>query len=186
MIDWRVVPIQKWPGENTRARKRSPFDATWMQTTSLLERELKQLRARQIVLQMAVTDDDIRQDGWIRATARPAHPGVILSMDSRYGPLSYPCDTFHDWQDNVRAIALALEALRKVDRYGVTKRGEQYTGWKALPPGDNTKSTDLIRRGLAIIEKHGSATAALFATHPDHGGDVEDFRAVQAARGRDA
>jgi hypothetical protein len=37
------------------------------------------------------------------------------------------------WQANVRAIALALEALRAVDRYGVTKRGEQYQGWTALP-----------------------------------------------------
>jgi hypothetical protein len=35
---------------------------------------------------------------------------------------------------NARAIALGLEALRKVDRYRITKRGEQYTGWSALPP----------------------------------------------------
>jgi len=35
----------------------------------------------------------------------------------------------------VRAIALALEALRKVDRYGV-RSGSQYAGFKALPPGD--------------------------------------------------
>jgi hypothetical protein len=35
---------------------------------------------------------------------------------------------------NARAIALGLEALRKVDRYRITKRGERYTGWSALPP----------------------------------------------------
>lgn len=29
----------------------------------------------------------------------------------------------------------ALEALRKVDRYGITSHGEQYTGWKAIGTG---------------------------------------------------
>lgn len=28
-----------------------------------------------------------------------------------------------------------LEALRKVERYGIGRRGEQYAGWAALPPG---------------------------------------------------
>lgn len=37
-----------------------------------------------------------------------------------------------DWQINLRAIALGLEALRKLDRYGITSRGEQYTGWRAI------------------------------------------------------
>jgi hypothetical protein len=42
---------------------------------------------------------------------------------------------FPAWQNNVRAIALALEALRKVDRYGVTRGNEQYTGFRALGSG---------------------------------------------------
>jgi hypothetical protein len=149
----------------------------------LLERELRALRAKNIVIQAAVTDQDIRNDGWLRANARPEHPGVILTFDSRHGPLSYPCDAFNDWQANVRAIALALEALRKVDRYGVTKRGEQYTGWKALPAAGRS-SADLKSRGHGLIREHGSVREALFATHPDHGGSADDFQAVQAARAR--
>ena len=47
--------------------------------------------------------------------------------------MRFPCDTFTDWQANVRGIALALEALRAVDRYGVTQQAEQYRGWTALP-----------------------------------------------------
>ncbi len=53
------------------------------------------------------------------------------------------CDRFYapyrgqgaDWQHNVRAIALTLEALRAVDRYGATETGQQYAGFKALPAG---------------------------------------------------
>jgi hypothetical protein len=64
-----------------------------------------------------------------------------VSFESRFGPLRYATDRYAPrwsgdppgWQANVRAIALALQALRAVDRYGVSTRGEQYTGWSALP-----------------------------------------------------
>jgi len=39
------------------------------------------------------------------------------------------CD--EDWRHNVRSIALGLEALRAVDRYGISRRGEQYAGFRA-------------------------------------------------------
>lgn len=88
-----------------------------------------------MVVEVDVSEVDIRNDGRIRANARPETPGVRVAFESRHGPLVYSTDRFNHWQDNVRAIALGLEALRKVDRYGITKRGEQYAGWKALPSG---------------------------------------------------
>jgi hypothetical protein len=100
-----------------------------------------------------------------------------VSFESRHGPLEYATDVFDDWQDNVRAIALGLEALRRVDRYGIAKRGEQYRGWKQLEAGGPSPA-----RGEDLIREHGSVRAALMATHPDHGGDPSDFAAVQAAR----
>src|SRR5690606_5164123 len=84
-------------------------------------------------------EDDIRLDGLPRANARPGHQGVVLAFDSKYGPLKYATDTFDRWQDNLRAIALGLESLRRVDRYGITKRGEQYTGWRQLPAGGESE-----------------------------------------------
>jgi hypothetical protein len=71
-------------------------------------------------------------DGGIYARATPFSPGVRVSFESRHGPLTYSADRFSHWQDNVRAIALSLEALRKVDRYGVAGHGEQYRGWTAI------------------------------------------------------
>lgn len=44
----------------------------------------------------------------------------------------FAVDTFVHWQDNLRAIALGMEALRKVARYGIVKGNEQYSGWKQL------------------------------------------------------
>jgi hypothetical protein len=170
-------PIVLWPHQETRGRRRSQFKAPWMDTVALLEREVGMLGGRQAVMQIAITEEDLRLDGRIRANARPTHPGVIVSFESRHGPLEYATDVFDDWQDNVRAIALGLEALRRVDRYGIAKRGEQYRGWKQLEAGGPSPA-----RGEDLIREHGSVRAALMATHPDHGGDPSDFAAVQAAR----
>ncbi len=45
--------------------------------------------------------------------------------------LVYATDCCDFWQHNVRSIALGLEALRAVDRYGISRRGEQYAGFRA-------------------------------------------------------
>lgn len=190
-------PIQQWPGELTKGRKPSRFRAAYSNTLDLLEAELRHLKAKRIVIQLSLGEQDIRIDGLPRATARPSHPGVILSFDSKHGPLSYPCDTFLDWQCNLRAIALSLEHLRVVDRYGVTKRGEQYTGWQQLPPAttgeDSTKEyaaqvisefccaswrellADPVALALAI-------KTAMKAAHPDCGGSHEAMIRVNKAR----
>jgi len=130
-MDYIIAPIEVWPVTATKSRRTSQFKSSWSKTVDLLERELD-LNAKHIVIQADVSREDVRLDGMLRANARPKSPRVIISFGSKYGNLSYPCDTFTFWQDNVRAIALALESLRKVDRYGVTRRAEQYKGWAKI------------------------------------------------------
>src|SRR6185503_13040226 len=77
-----------------------------------------------------------------RARAVVRHPGVIVTFDSKFGPLSYWTDRYTDWEANLRAIALALQALRAVDRYGVAKRGLQYRGYKRLHAGGAAKANE--------------------------------------------
>lgn len=120
----------------TGRHKPSPFSARWTDTEQLLLREVKALRGRDLVLEVDVLDGQIRNDGRLYARAQVRTPAVRVAFESMHGPLTYATDLFPTWQDNVRAIALGLEALRRVDRYGITKRGEQYAGWKALPGGN--------------------------------------------------
>lgn len=82
-------PIDRWPTAQTVNRKASPFRAHWDDTLDLLEFELGRLRAHTIVIQLAITEDEIRRDGWPRAHAQPSHPGVILAFESIHGPLKY-------------------------------------------------------------------------------------------------
>src|SRR5205807_7195892 len=83
-----------------------------------------------------ITERDLRIDGEVRADARLKHPGVIVSfIHPQVGPVIFACDKWTTWQANARGIAKGLEALRLVDRYGITQSFEQYRGWKALPSG---------------------------------------------------
>jgi hypothetical protein len=195
-IDATLRPLGVWPGPVTAERKPSPFRASWRDTVKLLDRELWHLDAQDLVLQLDYQERDIRKDGMPRADARMGGPGVIISFQSKHGPLRYPCDAFTDWRDNVRAIALALEALRRVDRYGITRRAEQYAGWKALPsstqPVMTTAQAAAWIGGLTAVQPRAildspqlareTVRMAASRTHPDAGGDASDFARVQEAK----
>lgn len=178
-MEIKCRPISTFPAEfHARPTFSNPFRAGWTDTKELLERELEKLGARSAVIELALTDREIRLDGWPRGGARPSHPGVVISFDSKHGPLRYGTDAFPHWQANVRAIALGLEALRKVERYGIGKRGEQYQGWRQLTAGPAMSATE----AQELLDDYGGEKAALRATHPDTGGSDEDFQKVQAAR----
>jgi hypothetical protein len=176
-------PLPRWPYPVTNPRRsRYAFKATWGSTLRLLDRELRMLNASDLVIGADFREQDLRLDGLPRSNARvPEHPGVELSFDTReHGRLVYATDTSEWWEHNVRQIALGLESLRAVDRYGITRRGEQYAGFRQLETA-GAKVTRL--RGELLIRKHGGYRQALAATHPDAGGDHDDFLSVQAARG---
>lgn len=178
----------------TGKHRRSQFDTSWPSTERLLEAEVRHLRGRNLVIEVDVTEGDLRLDGRIRANARPSTPAVRVAFESAdHGPLTYATDRFTTWQDNVRAVALGLEALRKVDRYGITKRGEQYRGFRAIGASSGSSSSHMTADDAAdVLTQYGAGEVdperawrkARAATHPDrHGGDQTLWdRVEQAAR----
>lgn len=196
-------PIEEWPGSLTPegSRHDSQFTASWSDTVNLLEKEVGMLAGHSVavVVQLAVTESDCRLDGWIKANARAAHPGAILAFESKHGPLRYSTDLYRHgstyggrylvgWQANVRAIALGLEALRKVDRYGIARGGEQYRGWRAIP--QTTGGTSNPLGFLAVVADTPLAECddpkvlykrALIKAHPDHGGTPSRLAEVMDA-----
>jgi len=202
MSEWpsglTVGPIREWPGvlRSPVERVRSPFASTLSTTLALLTREVYHLvdtAAQQASGELLVAIDPSRftRDGRPYAAAKAAHPGVVFSLDTRHGHLSYPCDRFPTWQDNLRAIALALEALRKVDRYGVTAHGQQYRGFLALEAPAAGDSVDdavaalALLSGLRVVEVEASPAAAVRkaqrVAHPDHGGTRDQWDALTVA-----
>jgi hypothetical protein len=151
----RIRPIEHWPAEVTPRRVTAPFSASWEKTARLFTHELLMLGARDIVVQLALDERDLRMDGLPYATTRLAHPGVVVTFasDRAGGVVRIATDRFTTAEDNLRAVALALEALRKVDRYGVTSGGEQYTGWLAIEPPNQPPSPDAAAH--LLIEASG-------------------------------
>lgn len=199
MIDVRFRPLQ-WQGVSTPARERrsrATFKAPWSNTLELLDRELRHLDASDIVIEADFREGDIRLDGWPKASARVGdNPGVRIAFSSPHGPLVYATDSCVEWQHNVRSIGLGLEALRAVDRYGITHRGEQYAGWRQIESG---AAAPMFSRDdawiflLDLVDPDGNrpreteqnrtyvVNRARRLAHPDLGGSAEQWIRVQAA-----
>jgi hypothetical protein len=107
----------------------SRFEASYSKTLQDLERELKHLDARQVTIQAGF--GQVRGDGWPYSSAKAEHPACVLQFQSRGQTLLFKASKYSTFESNLRAIALTLEALRAVDRYGVVE-GEQYQGFKQL------------------------------------------------------
>lgn len=190
------------------SRGRSRFTAGYADTLGLLNRELVMLNAHGVVIELDVAPTKIRRDGMLYANTRPNSPGVVLSFDSRilgqtltyradaYGTKAWGSKAEHVWQDNLRAIAVTLEALRAVDRWGAT-HGEQYSGFAAIGAGPGTgiatgmTATDaigIIRRAAGLPDDGATAVTprlvkqARVNTHPDaNGGDRTQWNLVEQA-----
>ncbi len=195
VLIWR--PLEDWSGPETAGRLAGPFSAPRKKTEALLAREAGMLGAARAIVQVDATPRSFTQSDRLAYNALVTFPGVVVSLDSRHGPLRYAADTFDHWLANLRAIALALEALRAVDRYGVSKSGEQYRGWSALPAGTHRDVTALFttaeeaRRfvdaalgrewaGLPMADKLRMLTMRMHPDAPE--GDREQWERLQAAK----
>lgn len=209
MNDWptgiKIGPIGEWPGPLTPPGRRevSRFKTSgdgyrrvstpWSSTLELLSRELREIGAKDHELLLAVPVEQFRLDGKPRSGAKAEHPGVILSFDMpKVGRMSYPCDNFTTWQDNVRAIALGLEALRKFARYKIGKHNQQYRSYlaiesTAMPSGfASVEDAWAFVRRVSGYDADETATPRLIRdakrrTHPDVGGNASDFQRVTLA-----
>lgn len=205
-------PIDKWPENWKRGTrgKANPFGSAYASTLDKLDFELEALRARDAYLQIDMDGTQLRLDGQPRAGAKANYRGVILTIDSAaHGILSYSCDAFEatyyrdgeSWQCNLRAVALGLEALRQLDRYGIAERGQQYAGFAQLGsgiamgvnPGPMSKdeAIRIIKEGAGLrVADYAFTNAgieeayrrAVKVHHPDAGGDAEVFRKLTEAR----
>lgn len=208
---YEIRPLGDWPNR-TQFGTPTPFRATWSDTLDLLGQEIKHLGSELVVIQVDAKEAEIRRDGMLRSGARVGYRGVRISFESKHGPLTYATDAFQaryssdpaSWQQNVRAIALSLQALRAVDRYGVSRSGEQYRGWTAIE-ARGSASHFVSRREAASFLAAASLSGAPEITvgeildspalarrcyrsaarrmHPDAGGTEESWsRLDEAAR----
>ena len=184
-------PLPRWPYPEQPHRP-PLYKATYSDTLGILEREVDALEGSEVIIGLVIDPSSIRLDGRLYANAKPSHPGVEVSFEVGGRRLVFHSDVHHQtskwvdggparepWKDNLRAIALGLEALRAVSRYGITTGiGQQYAGFLRLETGAADPE-----RGRRLVDEAGGITNALKRWHPDNPkGDARLFADVQAFR----
>lgn len=173
---WRTLPA--WTRPKTEKPKASLFKTTWARSLAKLEEEVRKSGGTDTVIGIVATPDQLTFAGVPRANMKVLYRGVEVSFEKDGQRLAFQTDVYPWLHDNIHAIALTLEALRAVDRYGATSGQEQYRGFAMLPPGGPDPA-----RGKTLVEAAGGdVRAALRKHHPDHGGREADFVDVQAYR----
>jgi hypothetical protein len=129
----------EWPNGWTRTRPSDRIDAPFrrykvrlsvIDALTRLETELDRLGALAATLSSNVS---LRLDGRIRGDETPADPGAAVYFRFKGKATVLACDRFLRVADNIAAIAGHIEAIRRVERYGVGTIEQALAGYKALP-----------------------------------------------------
>jgi len=177
-----------WPDGRPRTapmnRCHARFKTSFAAARSNLLREIKLLGGSDCIFS---SDIPRRQDGLPYADAKPksGDPGIAAYFNRKGKQLCFACDRYLTVDDNMHAIALTVQALRGIARWGTGDMMESaFRGYAALPEragGSNWWDT----LGVSINATNEQAREAyrLLAKkhHPDLGGDAELFRRINEA-----
>lgn len=202
-------PMKLWPDTVKIERLRAPFKADHRGTLGLLEREVRMIRGVDAVVELALHEKQFTREGLPYSEARPDHPGVIVRVrkpvlnpkgKQDMVPLYFPAARFSTWQANLRAVAISLEDLRRIDRYGVTQNSQQYLGFGKYLPGPVHEGVLTLDAAAVLIANEGggvpyssiigsvetyraSYRRAAARLHPDAGEhDADKWERLQAAK----
>lgn len=153
-------------------------------------RQLELMGASQIVIS---SNMQYRNDGLPYTRQNVHDTGVAVYFKSSNGDEQcIPCDSWVSLEENMRAIAKTIEAMRGIERWGgKSLMNAAFSGFKALPEAVVTAPPDRQHRDWWIVlgvdrdsDAHTVKQAyrrAQATTHPDAGGSSYDFQEVQLA-----
>ena len=186
-----------WPArfertaESERERNRS-FEATLGSTTSDLEKEMDRMGVDHWRGEIANTHT--KSNGLPLHNANPDDPGFVLRWTDDGEQFAVACDASPRLRDNVRYVLKWVNETRMRSQRPV-KTGDSEFAAARLPPGDGdcvvaataTRKPAHEVLGVApdapenVIESAARARKA--ETHPDSGGDRDEFERVVEAEG---
>lgn len=172
------------PVTKTRKSKAplSPADAALR-----LEAELDRLGAEDAKLS---TNLQLRIDGTPRSDrGEPSDVGAAVYFTLNGQARVLACDRWTRVADNIAAIAQHIDALRRIERYGIGDLNQAFAGYAALPPRGGTQGGDWraefgFAPGEAISFEVVEARyrQLLRARHPDAGGSHDAVVRLNLAR----
>lgn len=144
--------------------------------TVRLEAEIDRLGGKNPTLS---TNVPLRLDGSPRSDTEPTDPGAALYFGFKGRATVFACDKFDRVADNIAAIAAHIDALRRINRYGVGSLEQALAGYKALPAdtaADWRKVFGVAPDALPLWgDVRAKFTALARTAHPDAGGSHDAF-----------
>lgn len=126
-----------------RSRMRAPYKAT---VATARDQVLKELRLMDVpnwnVIISSNAPVSSRTSQMLAIRAEPADPGVAVYFRKEGKPYVLACDKWDRLADNLRALALTIEAMRGLERWGCSQMLERiFQGFKALPPPESKEES---------------------------------------------
>lgn len=198
-----VMPTESfplaWPAGKpvTRNPARSPFGRNHTVASGIdeIRRNLKLMGGRNIVV---TSNLPLRNDGMPSGNASVREGmsrGAAVYWTVENTPHVIGCDAYYRIECNLRAIALSLEAMRGIERWGAVQAAQMFQGFQALPPGtgdvastqrpwrdvfaaDGPIPSDLPTEDQLSIVK-GRYRRAIQKVHPDAGAGADPVKAQE-------
>lgn len=189
----QAYPLQ-WPHwvKRCTSRQAAKFgkkvsNGRWQESNSLtvadardrLQRELDLLGARGPILSSNI---ELRLDGQPRSGIEPNDPGIAVYFTLKGKQLCMPCDKWDRVADNIAAIAAHIDAIRRIERYGVQSVEEAFAGFVALPPPLSWRQILGVADGADAKVCEAAYRALARQHHPDNGGSTVKMAELNQAR----
>jgi hypothetical protein len=123
------------------------------------------------------------KNGPMEGRRRPEDEGIAVYFQRKGKPYVMACDRYHDAEGNMRSLALALEAMRQLERHGGgTMMERAYEGFAALPPPKSCWEILDLKPGASADDVRRAYRAKAPRAHPDGGGSHDRMAELNAAR----
>jgi hypothetical protein len=174
-----------WPFSYPRCKSPQPgrFDTSFGQSRDAIVKEIKLLGGRDVVIS---TDIPLRNDGLPYANfSKPKDAGVAVYFTFQKEQVVFACDKWNRIEDNMQAVRKTIEAIRGLDRWGVSDMLKRaFTGFRALPEQTHTDtwfSVLDVAEDASISEIKEAYRKKAMQYHPDKGGDAKEFHKIKDA-----
>ncbi len=147
-----------------------------------LKDEVRRLGGQNLVIS---TNMRTRADGDVYSNARePDDAGVAVYFGLKGKPVCFACDRWRTVKENTWAIAKTIDAMRGIDRWGVSELLDRmFKGFLALPATIGREWWEVLGlTAAATIEDIRTAyRRKSLESHPDRGGSTEAAAEVNTA-----
>jgi hypothetical protein len=174
-----------WKREQQPQRSRFKPSSAYSEAYDV-EHQLKILGATDVII---TSNMQYRADGLPYARQSVSDTGIAVYFKLSGEEQCIPCDKWRLVEENLRAVAKTVEALRGLERWGAKDMvNAAFRGFKALPGGIVTPPPKQdwwvaldVNPGANAHEVKSAYRELIKLHHPDAGGRQEDFAAIQQA-----